>query len=69
MRTWPKLTRVQKDLLRRLDAEATGALRYPMNRTYLRLVYEGMVRGETIISSWAMITQRGRDYVRFSLRA
>lgn len=65
---WPKLTKVQRGLLMRLEANGNGSLRYPANRTYLRLVYEGMVTGQTIISNFAIITQRGRDYVRFGIR-
>lgn len=68
MRHWPQLTQVQRKLMRELDAAPHGTIRYPINRTYLRLVFEGFVYGETIISSFCTITQRGRDYVRFGMR-
>lgn len=68
MRMWPKLTKVQRVFLMRLESSTNGSLRCPVNRAYLRLVYEGMVTGQTIISNFAIITQRGRDYVRFGIR-
>lgn len=66
---WPRFTKKQRELLVRLESSPHGSLRYPLNCTSLRLTYEGMAKGETIISSWYTITQRGRDYVRFGMRA
>lgn len=65
---WPRFTKVQEDLMLRLDSSPHGYLIHQFNRTYLRLNYEGMVEGETILSSFVTITRRGRDYVRFGLK-
>lgn len=66
---WPRLTRYQKDLIVRFDRSHYGDLHGSLRdqRSLWRLVHEGMI--ERGLMGWYHITQRGRDFVRFCMRA
>jgi hypothetical protein len=72
-RTWPRLTKFQRDLIRDFDKskDGTKSVFLPRSGNALeRLVSEGMIKFITGggYGEFYSITQRGRDYVRFGLR-
>lgn len=67
MRTWPRFTAYQIDLITRMARDRYGDFHeVPRARAaFFKLRHEGMV--EQGWGGWWSITQRGRDYVRFGL--
>lgn len=69
VKTWPRLTPVQKSMLADFGKSEYGDLHLSGLRlfnTAIILVCHGMLRQGSV--GWFSITQRGRDYLRFGTR-
>ena len=66
----PRLTRVQKLILQKLDHAHDGCAYFNPKRmnSLLALQYHGLVGYAGIVFELLAITERGRDFVRFHIR-
>jgi hypothetical protein len=69
MRNWPKLTPKQRLMMRDFDKARNGGMWVHFSKlsiTVQRLEHEGFV--ERSAGDYFILTQRGRDYLRFGMR-